>query len=162
MPPSSGTPHTDKLEKKLESVVERAAKMLILEINRELRKRGSGTPVDTGHARANWIPSVGSPNTQEAPGTDNSLAQAGIAKVMAYKVGQGSLYIANVVPYIGRLNTGSSQRAPALFVESCVMRAMATVKAKLGVDMGMSSYSSNVGASGAENMASAYSPFGDD
>ncbi len=46
----------DKLQAKLESLIERACKALILEINRELRKSGTGTPVDTGHARASWIP----------------------------------------------------------------------------------------------------------
>ena len=106
--------------------------MLILEINRELRKSGTGTPVDTGHARANWIPSVGTPNTQEA--NDESLAQAGVAAIMAYRIGQGNLFLTNVVSYISRLNSGSSQQAPALFVESCVSRAIAKVKAKTGVD----------------------------
>lgn len=39
---------------------------------------------------------------------------------------------------------------------------MATVKAKLGVDFGMSEHLSVVGAAASENMASAYSPFGSD
>jgi hypothetical protein len=45
--------------------IEQAAKMLVLQIARELRLNPSrgGTPVDTGHARANWIPSVASPSS---------------------------------------------------------------------------------------------------
>lgn len=126
----------DALQRKLEALIERAAKALILEVNRELRKRGTGTPVDTGHARASWIPAVGAPNLTEPVGADSSLASAGTAQVMAFKLGQGMLYLSNVVPYIGRLNLGHSKQAPALFVEACIARAVATVKAKTGVDFG--------------------------
>jgi hypothetical protein len=107
----------DRLQRKLESLIERAAKALILEVNRELRRKGTGTPVDTGHARAAWIPAVGAPNLVEPVGADSSLASAGTAQVMAFKLGGGMLYLSNVAPYIGRLNNGWSQQAPALFVE---------------------------------------------
>lgn len=150
----------DRVQAKIDALIERAAKALILEINRELRKSGTGTPVDTGHARANWIPSVGAPNAVED--STGAAAQAGAAIVASYKLNQGKLYLANVVPYIRFLNEGSSQKAPPLFVESCVLRAMDTVRAKMGVDFGMSEYASSVGAAGAEGLASAYSPFGDD
>lgn len=149
----------DAIERKINALIERAAKALILEINRELRKRGSGTPVDTGHARANWIPSVGAPNATESPGVDGSAAQAGAAVVAAFKLGQGVLYLSNVVPYIRRLNEGWSTRAPPLFVESCIIRAMTTVKASLKVDFGISQATSAAGGGAAENLASAYSPF---
>jgi hypothetical protein len=149
--------YSDALAKKLDATIERAAKALILEIVRELKRE---TPVDTGHARANWIPSVGTPNMQED--STGALAQAGAAVVASFKLGQGLLFITNVVPYIRRLNQGSSAKAPPLFVESCVMRAMAKVKAKTSVDFGMSGYASSVGADGAVGMASSYSPFGDD
>jgi hypothetical protein len=126
----------DALQAKLHSLIERAAKALILEVNRELRKRGTGTPVDTGHARAAWIPAVGAPTLVEPVGTDGSLAAAGAARVMAFKLGQGVLYVSNVVPYISKLNQGHSQQAPALFIEACIARAVATVKAKTGIDFG--------------------------
>lgn len=158
----AGKGAADAVQRKIDALIERAAKALILEINRELRKRGTGTPVDTGHARANWIPSVGQPNTTEAPGTSSAEAQAGAAVVASFKLGQGKLFLSNVVPYIRRLNEGHSTQAPPLFVESCVIRAMATIKAKLGVDFGIAAAASEVGSAGAENMASAYSPFGDD
>lgn len=125
----------DALQRKIEAAIERAAKAAILEINRELRKSGTGTPVDTGHARANWIPSVGSPNTTEHAGSSTSAQQAGEAEVLSFKLGQGMLYITNVVPYIRRLNNGSSKQAPRLFVEAAVDRALATVRAKTGVDV---------------------------
>lgn len=152
----------ERLQAKLDALIERAAKALILEIGRELRKKGTGTPVDTGHARANWIPSVGMPNHTEDPGTGGALAAAGAAVIASFKLGQGKLYLSNVVPYIRRLNEGHSTQAPPLFVESCVIRAMATVKAKLGVDFGIAGATSDAGAGAAGNLASAYSPFGDD
>lgn len=126
----------DRLQAKLYSLIERAAKALILEVNRELRKRGTGTPVDTGHARASWIPAVGAPTLLEPVGADSSLAAAGAARVMAFKLGQGMLFISNVAPYISRLNAGHSKQAPALFVERAIAAAIATIKAKTGVDFG--------------------------
>lgn len=126
----------DRLQRKLESLIERAAKALILEVNRELRRKGTGTPVDTGHARASWIPAVGAPNLAEPVGADSSLASAGAAQVMAFKLGGGTLYLSNVAPYIGRLNAGHSKQAPALFVERAIATAVATVKAKTGIDFG--------------------------
>lgn len=150
----------DALQAKLHALVERAAKGLILEVNRELRKKGTGTPVDTGHARAAWIPAVGAPNLVEPVGADSSLASAGTAQVMSFKLGQGVLYLSNVAPYISRLNAGSSTQAPALFVEACIARAMQTVRAKTGVDFGLAEFTASVGGAGAEGLAEAFSPFG--
>lgn len=158
----SATPAADRVQAKIDALIERACRMVVLELDKELRRRGSGTPVDTGHARANWIPSVTTPAMVEVAGTSDAAHSAGVAQVLAYKLGQGTLYVSNNVPYIRRLNDGWSEKAPALFIESCIDRAIVTVKRKLGVDMGRSQFQSSVGASGAENMASAYSPFGDD
>lgn len=149
----------DRLQRKLESLIERAAKALILEVNRELRRRGIGTPVDTGHARAAWIPAVGAPNLVEPVGADSSLAQAGTAQVMAFKLGGGTLYLSNVAPYISRLNNGYSKQAPALFVELCIARALATVREKTGVNFGLSEFTGGFGGDAAGNLAEAFSPF---
>ena len=162
--------------------VEQACKALVLEINRELRKSGSGTPVDTGHARANWVPSIGVPfegevGARPAGGRDsggrfagNSENAAGVAAVMRFKLGDGVLYLSNNVPYINRLNYGHSKQAPRLFIEACVDRALATIQARydgrvgfdrasvLGSTAGGQEY---LGAESAGNLADAYSPFGD-
>jgi hypothetical protein len=154
---------SERVEAKLHSLIERSMKALVLEIDRELRRSGTGTPVDTGHARANWIPSVSSPYMQEVDGTSDATHDAGLAEVMAYKLASGAtLYLTNNVPYIRRLNDGWSEQAPALFVERAIARALQRVKTKHGVDLGLSSFVSSVGSSGAGNLASAYSPFGDD
>lgn len=145
----------------LRSAVAQAIRMLALEIDAELRR---ATPVDTGHARRNWISSVGQPNTEEAD-TDAARA-AGIQAVLAYELASGALWVANVVPYIRSLNYGSSQQAPAGFVEVAVDTAMAKVQAKLAGRIDISglrrSWQQDISGMAAENVASAYSPFGGD
>ncbi len=154
---------SDAIERKLTALIERAAKSLVLELDRQLRMRSTGTPVDTGHARANWVPSIGAPFRSEVSGTSSAEHDTGVAQVLGYKLASGQmLYVSNNVPYIRRLNDGWSQQAPALFVEACIDRAIARTKEKLGVDFGRTGFQSSVGAAGAENMASAYSPFAED
>lgn len=148
---------------KVRAFLANALKQLVLEINRELRQNGSpGTPVDTGHARANWVPSVGRPFEQEVDGTSGAAASSGIAEVLAFKLGDGWLYVSNNVPYIQQLNRGHSKKAPALFVEQCVARAQATIERKLEVSFGRLEVWNDGGGAAADNLASAYSPFGGD
>lgn len=110
----------------LRAAVAQAVRMLALEIDAELRR---ATPVDTGHARRNWVPSVGQPNTQEAK--DDTARAQGIADVMAYELANGALWVANVVPYIRALNYGHSKQQPAGFVERAIATALQKVQAKL-------------------------------
>jgi hypothetical protein len=151
---------------RLHSALADACKALALEIVRELKRRGVGTPVDTGHARANWIPSVGSPSTTEAPGNSTAAQDQGVAQVLSFKLGDGVLWVSNVVSYVPMLNRGSSKQAPALFIEAAVDRALTTVQQRFAKRIDISELASGIrsqlGASGAENLASAYSPFGDD
>ncbi|WP_139145744.1 hypothetical protein [Pseudomonas lundensis] len=70
------------------------------------------TPVDTGRAKGAWATSVGSP-TNDAP--DRLGEAASIAEVVAITppgAGQET-YLANNLPYIERLENGSSTQAPA-------------------------------------------------
>ena len=78
------------------------------------------TPVDTGWARANWIPSVGQP----ASGTGASRQAAGLAEAVAFQLADGKAFVTNNVPYIRRLNGGSSKQAPSMFVEHAVAKAV--------------------------------------
>jgi hypothetical protein len=109
----------------IRALVSRACKELVLEIVKELIK---STPVDTGHARANWVPSIGEPFASEVG--DASAQQAGITTVLTFKLGDGVLYVSSNVPYITALNYGHSQQAPAMFVEAAVDRAFAKVNAR--------------------------------
>jgi len=99
-----------------------------------------GTPVDTGWARANWVPNVGSPitstvgsrPTSSARGRDSGGrftggAKADTAGIVNYRFGSGPIYITNNVPYIEALNAGWSAQAPAGFIQAAVARAAKTV-----------------------------------
>lgn len=137
-----------------------AASALTLEIDSELRKV---TPVDTGHARRNWVPSVGQPYT----GTNGEAAHdAGVAAVLRHD-GSVPLWVSNNVPYITRLNYGHSKQQPAGFVERAVALALQTIEQKFAAkNIDVSDLTgrarSEMGAAAAGNMASAYSPFGGD
>lgn len=90
------------------------------------------TPVDTGRARANWRTQVGSALTAQAgafpQGTKGSTGAAAAAQATAEAVNamQGPVksgvpvFISNNLPYIGRLNDGSSTQAPAGFIQSAI------------------------------------------
>lgn len=111
------------------------------------------TPVDVGTARSNWQVGVGGPPQGVRPAysphasrwrppyaspganTSETQNQAGVvwsAVANARKGGLADLYIANNSPYIGRLNQGHSNQAPAGFVEtgisSGVMRSIKAFK----------------------------------
>ena len=83
-----------------------------------------GTPVDTGRARSNWLTSLGKPRTGTvevggAPNPRSTIAQR--------KPGQ-VIFITNNLPYIQRLNEGSSSQAPANFVEMAVMEGERVIR----------------------------------
>jgi len=93
------------------------------------------TPKDTGWAAANWIPSVGgsgggSSAAKGDPGSARASQKAGISEIRSGSKKTRNIFIANNVPYIGRLNAGSSNQAPAGFVESAIARAVASVKGR--------------------------------
>ena len=131
----------------LEGFIDRIIRKLTLDIVANLVLPGTegGTPVDTGWARANWVPSVAQPYKTEdvinpkervgAGGTTDSVKaevlareqvqQTGVAVVAAtYSTKKGPAYITNNVPYIIRLNEGSSSQAPAGFVQAAVAKAI--------------------------------------
>lgn len=90
------------------------------------------TPVDTGRAKSNWIISINSPvSTTSKFRSKTSLGQPATAAV-----GRGnatlktfdlktdtSVYIQNNLPYIQKLNEGSSTQAPSGFVQMAMREA---------------------------------------
>lgn len=86
------------------------------------------TPVDSSKALSNWVVGIGAPNrsvlepysyghlgsTQEISAAD---AIAAARAVLATKQPGQPIFISNNLPYIRRLNEGSSSQAPAGFVE---------------------------------------------
>ncbi len=92
-----------------------------------------GTPVDTGWARNNWLPSVGEPKIMDADKKDptpadvaarGKVSQAGTNDVLAWKNGDGPIFATNNVPYIRALNAGHSKQSPAGFVQAALERAV--------------------------------------
>lgn len=113
----------DQLRKAAATIV----KATVLEIDANLRE---ATPVDTGHARANWVPSIGTPATEVVSG--EAANASGVAALLGYKLENGPAWESNNVPYIQVLNDGSSTQAPALFIEAAVDKALVTMQAKYG------------------------------
>ena len=165
------TRQSDAIGDAIEKLLARVAKELTLEVAKELRRapHEGGTPVDTGHARANWIPSVGVPHTGEVQGS--AAYTAGSQQVMRFTLDAGALYVSNSVPYIRKLNEGHSKQAPRLFIEMAIDRALSTVNRRYAGRMSIDRASllgqtaggqELLGAELAENLAGAYSPFGGD
>lgn len=90
------------------------------------------TPVDTSQAISNWQVKLESPADTPIgphyPGEKGSTYSASASQtiedaevVLKNKKPGQSIYISNVLRYIGRLNEGSSAQAPAGFVERAVL-----------------------------------------
>lgn len=82
------------------------------------------TPVDSGRARSNWNPSLNVP--------DGSIVEPGQKKSIdpinaAYKI-TDTILISNNLPYIKKLNEGSSKQAPAGFVDAALQKGKRAVK----------------------------------
>jgi hypothetical protein len=82
------------------------------------------TPVDTGRAKNNWQCTIGSPASGELEEVDKTGSRA-IARVYAtvpQKIGS-IVWLTNNVPYIRKLEYGSSKQAgPNVMVRDNVMR----------------------------------------
>lgn len=72
------------------------------------------TPVDTGRARGNWFVAIGAPSGVTTDATDKSGGQtinSGAAVISGLTRAQ-AIFITNNLPYIGKLESGSSVQAP--------------------------------------------------
>ncbi len=104
-----------------DKAVTRVVQGLTLDITADLQE---STPVDTGWARANWIPNIGgqfsdSPVGERIRGSiDVATQQTAIAKIATqFKVGP-PIHITNNVPYIKKLN--DAHKKAAGFVDRAV------------------------------------------
>lgn len=99
------------------------------------------TPVDKGRARSNWLVELDAPRRDtidpyvpgEGGSTGGANASAALAQGAAVIGGYDgdrhtAIAISNNLPYIGRLNAGSSRQAPAGFVEKAVQAAVKQVE----------------------------------
>ena len=123
----------------MDGFVTRIVKKLVLDIvaNLQASPGEGGTPVDTGWARANWIPVLGRASGRPAPRPGDhgqtvaaaaDLAMQGQAAIAAivttYRASQGPVTIANNVPYILKLDAGSSKQAPSGFIRRGIVKAL--------------------------------------
>lgn len=154
----------DAIRRELTATTENVVRFLVLDIDRRLRRNPSrgGTPVDTGHARANWVPSIGDPFRGEVDG--DGAHDGGVADVLSYELGDGAAWVSNNVPYILRLNDGWSAQQPAGFVERAIAEALIAAEQRFGelARPVVAAAVSSVGGQGAENLAAAYNPLGGD
>lgn len=85
------------------------------------------TPILTGQAQSNWLTNVGSAmpfykaNEDDNGAWHEAVDWAHIALQSATI--SSDIHITNNVPYIVKLNQGSSKQAPAMFVQLAVLRA---------------------------------------
>lgn len=124
-------PQIKRIIGELDDVTEKAVTVITLEVAANLIEL---TPVDTGWARANWVPNIGGPfeafvsefDDDEArraavPGQRGIQQSAtGLLVAGGYSLSQGPVYVTNNVPYIQVLNTGSSTQAPSAFIQSAI------------------------------------------
>lgn len=95
-----------------------------------------GTPIDTGWASANWVPSVGTPASSAAArevageptpaqvASARAAAEQGINEILGWNFNNGSIFSTNNVPYISALNEGWSNQSPSGFVPIAIERAV--------------------------------------
>ncbi len=117
----------------LEDITEKVVTKITLDVTANLIET---TPVDTGWARANWVPAIGSvnttapsftstkPSTSEVQTSNVAQQSATVNIVTSYTLPQGKVFISNNVPYIIKLNNGSSKQAPAGFVQRAIKKAI--------------------------------------
>lgn len=92
----------------------------------------TATPVKTGRARNGWRVGDGTPDTTaETVGPFDTSGQVRIEAnraVCEQHKTLGPLYLDNEIDYIKDLNDGSSQQAPAGFIQSAVVVAVGAIK----------------------------------
>lgn len=108
----------------LEDVAEKEIQQFIVDLRNQVAE---DTPVRTGWAKSNWRVTVG--KAPERPiGTkmniDPKAAIESAATAARWKLKDGPLLLSNLVPYIGRLNDGSSTQAPRNFVEKAIAKSV--------------------------------------
>jgi len=72
-----------------------------------------GTPVKTGYAQSNWVPSLDAPSSDEVSNRGREATVRHVEQVVAQLVDDQTFYLANCVDYTKYLEDGSSAQAPA-------------------------------------------------
>lgn len=113
-----------QLNRVMKRAIQGVSRKLVLNVNRRLAEN---TPIDTGWARSNWIPSVDRPNEGVAGTRENVVldaATAGVSEIKGWDLFRGQAFITNNVPYINDLNAGFSPQTPPGFVQESIESAI--------------------------------------
>ena len=116
------------LERVVGSVARNLARTVTLRLREAPRGSAFGTPVDTGWASSNWVPTVGAQpsapvGSKQAVNTGPS--DDGLRLLNAYRWSPNDvLYVTNLVPYITDLDKGTSRQQRAGFVQRAIMQAI--------------------------------------
>ena len=119
---------------------------LALNVNANLRSSPPlGTPIDTGWASANWLPSIGQPKNVDGTPTSvrdgptpaevsvrAQMAQEGVNDVLSWRVTDGPIFSTNNVPYILPLNNGHSPQSPRGWVQAAMEKAITQTYSRAG------------------------------
>ncbi len=118
----------EAMDRHINSQVVRLASLVHSEVTK-------GTPVDTGWARANWVPSIGVPATLDGERPKKGAAPASAAQragraqrglieiVSRYNYQRGiAIFITNNVPYVRHLDRRHKQRRG--FINKGIQRAL--------------------------------------
>lgn len=108
----------------VEAFVKLERDKLALNIDRRLVNE---TPRDTGAARRNWLVSFNRTDDRQLPTGEQSQAISEGATNIDAAQAYGQLYIQNNLPYIQRLNEGSSKNAPARYIDSIIVQEVSRV-----------------------------------
>lgn len=98
-------------ERRFDQKVDRLVRAVALDVTKAIVLR---TPVDTGRARGNWQVTLGTPSSETGTKLDpaGAMAQAKALTALAGYTPGASVFIVNNLPYIVRLEYGSSAQAP--------------------------------------------------
>ena len=118
---------TNRIEDNLDHLVRDVSAEVYGELTQDPRSigAGTGTPRDTRRATNGWNLSMNGPNYDD-PG-EGQYGEPPSAKEEAraqIRKGATNASIANGVPYVSKLDTGTSKQAPAGFVQRAVNRAV--------------------------------------
>ncbi len=119
---------TTSFLKRVQKIIPNAKRMFMVEAYRQLT---ISTPIDTGRARFGYNCSIDQKNTT-VPGPANyTIDTSRASKIFTVSSPwETTFFITNDVPYIGRLNDGYSQQAPARFWELGIHNTIAKTKKK--------------------------------
>ena len=124
----------DEIRQFFRTAEEKAVTIVGLALLDELTR---ATPVDTGLARSNWIPTFNNNGPGKQIGTINtvplnfSLQANRVTQLKNYKTSMGQVAIENRAKHLVELNQGKSSQAPAGFIEAALRRARRKADAEL-------------------------------